>query len=326
MRKVLLAAVASVAMLSPIAGQAAEKLVLYTSQPTKDAQTTVDAFKAANPGIDVEWVRDGTTKLMAKLRAEIAAGDPRPDVLLIADTVTLEGLKQEGDLQAYKSPEAKAFPDALYDADGYYYSTKLITTGIVYNTGASKKPTSWKDLVDPALKNQVAMPSPLYSGAALIHLSTLTENPDLGWDYYKKLAANNARAKGGNGGTFKAVASGEKPYGVVVDFLAIRSKQKGSPVDFVFPKEGVTYVTEPVAIMKTAKHVDAAHKFVDFLLSDKGQKLVLDMGYIPARNDMPVPKGFPARDKIKLMKFDPAVALKNADANKKKFAEMFGAK
>ncbi len=324
MRNVLLAAVASAAMMLPVVGQAAEKLVLYTSQPNKDAQTTVDAFMAANPDIKVEWVRDGTTKLMAKLRAEIAAGDPRPDVLLIADTVTLEGLKQEGQLQAYKSGEASAYEDGLYDGEGYYYSTKLITSGIVYNTGV-KAPKSWKDLVDPAVKNQIAMPSPLYSGAALIHLSTLTENKDLGWDYYQALAANEARAKGGNGGTFKAVASGEKPYGVVVDFLAIRGKADGSPVDFVFPSEGVTYVTEPVAIMKDAKNVDAAHKFVDFLLSEQGQELVLDMGYIPARNDMALPAGFPPRSEIKLMDFNPAIALEQAEANKQKFADIFGA-
>ena len=45
------------------------KLVVYTSQPNKDAQQTVDAFTKANPGIKVEWIRDGTTKVMAKLRA-----------------------------------------------------------------------------------------------------------------------------------------------------------------------------------------------------------------------------------------------------------------
>ena len=44
----------------------ADTITLYTSQPNADAQQTVDAFKAANPDTDVEWVRDGTTKLMAR--------------------------------------------------------------------------------------------------------------------------------------------------------------------------------------------------------------------------------------------------------------------
>lgn len=303
----------------------ADTITLYTSQPNADAQRTVDAFMAANPGTEVDWVRDGTTKLMARLRAEIEAGNPQPDLLLIADTVTLEGMAQQGLLSAYKSPEADHYDAALYSPEGYYYSTKLITTGLVYNTGIQTPPTSWGDLSDASIKGQIAMPSPLYSGAALIHLATLTGDASLGWDYYESLAANQARAQGGNGGTFKAVASGEKPYGMVVDFLAIRNKADGSPVEFVFPEEGVSYVTEPVAIMSSAKNVEGAQKFVDFLLSDAGQNLVLDMGYIPARDGMGVPEGFPAREDIKLMAFDPAEALANADANKAKFTELFGA-
>ena len=313
------------ALMTPFAAQA-ETLTLYTSQPNADAQKTVDAFTAAHPEIKVEWVRDGTTKLMARLRAEIEAGNPQPDVLLIADMVTLEGMAQDGLLQPHMSSEAQAYDPALFNAEGYYYSTKLITTGIVYNTAADTIPASWKDLAADDMVGKVVMPSPLYSGAALIHLATLTSDADLGWEYYETLAANQTRAQGGNGGTFKAVASGEKPYGVVVDFLAIRNKAKGSPVDFVFPSEGVSYVTEPVAIMSSAKNVAAAGKFVDFLLSEQGQELVLEMGYIPARNGMGVPEGFPARDAIKLMAFDPAAALVNAEANKTRFAEVFGVK
>ena len=303
----------------------ADTITLYTSQPNADAQRTVDAFMAANPGTEVDWVRDGTTKLMARLRAEIEAGNPQPDLLLIADTVTLEGMAQQGLLSAYKSPEADNYDAALYSPEGYYYSTKLITTGLVYNTGIETAPTSWGDLLDASIKGQIAMPSPLYSGAALIHLATLTGDANLGWGYYESLAANEARAQGGNGGTFKAVASGEKPYGMVVDFLAIRNKADGSPVEFVFPEEGVSYVTEPVAIMSTAKNVEGAQKFVDFLLGDTGQNLVLEMGYIPARNGMGVPEGFPAREDIKLMAFDPALALTNAETNKDRFSELFGA-
>lgn len=309
-----------------LAGTAmADTITLYTSQPNADAQQTVDAFMAANPGTEVEWVRDGTTQLMARLRAEIEAGNPQPDVLLIADTVTLEGMAQEGLLTAYQSPEAANYDAALNSPEGYYHSTKLITTGIVYNTGVETAPESWADLAQDGLKGQVAMPSPLYSGAALIHLATLTGDDSLGWEYYETLAANEARAQGGNGGTFKAVASGEKPYGMVVDFLAIRNKAEGSPVEFVFPTEGVSYVTEPVAIMSTAKNVEGAQKFVDFLISEEGQQLVLDMGYIPAREGMGVPEGFPARDQIRLMDFDPAAALEQAEADKAKFTELFGA-
>lgn len=302
----------------------AETLTLYTSQPNKDAQQTVDAFMAENPDITVEWVRDGTTKMMAKLQAELASGVVNPDVLLIADSVNMEALKKDDRLLPYQSPVAKNYDQSFYDADGYYHGTKLITTGIVYNNKAAEKPTAWADYSKPAYKNLIAMPSPLYSGAALINLASLTADEKLGWDYVKSLADNKAVAQGGNGGVLKAVASGQKAYGVIVDFLALRESQKGSPITFVFPEEGVSVITEPVAIMKGTKNEAAAKKFVDFLLSSKGQELASSMGYLPAKADVAAPKGFPSRDTIKFLPFDAQTALENAESNKKQFAEVFG--
>jgi len=312
------------ALLAFSGAAAADTLVLYTSQPATDAQMTVDAFQKANPDTKVQWVRDGTTKLMTKLRAELNAGVTKPDVLLIADSVTLEQLKKENLLLAYPSAERDQYDSALYDKHGYYHGTKLITSGIAYNTRAADKPASWHDLVQPEYKNQVSMPSPLYSGAAMIHLSALTTNPEFGWKYYEALKAGAVASQKGNGGVLTDIASGGKPYGILVDYMAIREKAKGAPIEFVFPKEGVSLVTEPVAIMKSAKNPEAAKKFVDFVLSQQGQELVLKQGYIPGRNGMKTPAGFPERDQIKLLPFDAAKALQNANADKEKFSQIFG--
>ena len=310
-----------------VAAQAADvsgKLVLYTSQPNADAQQTVDAFTAKHPDVEVEWVRDGTTKIMAKLRAEFEAGAPQPDVLLIANMVTMEELEAEGRLLAYPEADVSAYDPAIMDPQSHYFSTKLITTGIVYNTAAPMVPTSYKDLLKPEAKGKIAMPSPLTSGAATVHMAALTASPDLGWELYEGLADQGANPKGGNGGTYKAVAGGEKLYGFVVDYLPIRNKLKGAPVEFVFPEEGVSAVTEPAAILSTAKNPDAAKAFIDFLLSKQGQELAAAQGYLPAHPDVAGPEGFPARDEIKLIDFDPAKALAEDQANKQRFMDIFG--
>ncbi len=214
------------------------KLVLYTSQPNTDAQQTINAFKAKYPNVDISFVRDGTPRIMAKLRAEIEAGQAQADVLLVADAVTMEGLKKEGRLLAYDAADVSAYPAGLHDKDKTWFATKLITTGIVYNTKAPSRPTSWLDLLKPDAKGQVVMPSPLNSGAALIHAATLTANLGEGWKYYETLKANGAIAAAGNGDILKQVAGGEKLYGMIVDFMPIREKAKGAPVEFVFPAEG----------------------------------------------------------------------------------------
>jgi iron(III) transport system substrate-binding protein len=322
--RTLLSALAIATMLSGPALAASGKLVLYTSQPNEDAQETVDAFTAKHPDVEVEWIRDGTTKVMAKLAAEFEAGAPQPDVLLIADMVTMEGLKAEGRLMAHEGADISAYDPAIMDDEKFYFSTKLITTGIVYNTAAEMVPTSYTDLLDEAAKDRIAMPSPLTSGAATIHMAALTANPDLGWAYYEGLADQGANPQGGNGGTYRAIAGGEKLYGFVVDFLPIREKANGAPVEFVFPEEGVSAVTEPVAILSTAQNPEAAKAFVDFLLSPEGQQLAADQGYLAAHPDIAPPEGFPARDQIKLMEFDPAAALENDAANKERFVDIFG--
>ena len=148
--------------------------------------------------------------------------------------------------------------------------------------------------------------------------------PTLGLAYYEALARNGAIAVRGNGAVATQVAGGQKMYGVLVDFMALNAKAKGSPVDFVFPAEGVTAVTEPVAILKTARNVEAARAFVDFILSAEGQALAVRQGYLPARKDVAPPPGFPRVDAVRILPVDIESYLANDQANKKKFADLFG--
>jgi iron(III) transport system substrate-binding protein len=300
------------------------KLVLYTSQPERDASQTVAAFKKAYPGVDVDVFRSGTTEVLGKLAAEFAAGQPKADVLLIADAASMETLKKDGRLMPYPEARLNGLEPGSYDAGKTYFGSKLITTGIAVNTAAKSRPVSFADLAKPEYKGQLAMPSPLYSGAAAIMLGTMTSRPDLGWGYFEKLKAADAVAVRGNGAVLTAVANGEKPYGILVDFMAFNAKAKGSPIDFIFPAEGNPAVTEPVAILKTTQNATAARAFVDFILSDEGQKLAVSMGYIPARASVGMPAWLPAGTKITIMPTDIANVASTNSANLKRFADLFG--
>lgn len=320
----LAAAALALGLAGPVRAEPAGPLVLYTSQPNTDAQATIDAFRAKFPKVDVSFVRDGTPRIMAKLRAEIAAGAPQPDVLLVADSVTLEGLKAQGALAARPATPIAGHPDGIHDPDRQWFATKLITTGIAYNTKAPFRPESWADLLRPEAKGQVTMPSPLNSGAALIHTATLVGTLPGGWDFYEKLHANGARVGGGNGDVLKSVAGGEILYGMVVDYLPIREAAKGAPIAFVFPKEGVSAVTEPVAVLKTAKNPEAAAAFVDFLLSREGQELAARQGYVPVDPNVALPPGYPPREAIRVMRFDAAALARDEKRIRTRFGDIFG--
>ncbi len=299
-------------------------LVLYTSQPDRIAAGTVAAFRAADPAVTVTVFRSGTTQVMNKLAAEFLAGHPQPDVLLIADAMSMQRLKEQRRLARDPGVDLSAFPPALYDPDRTWFGTKLITTGIVYNTKAPFIPRSWSDLLRPAAKGEVVLPSPLYSGAALISAGAFARYAPLGPDYLSRLADAGAVSVAGNGGVLTQVAGGEKMFGLLVDFMALNAKKEGSPVGFVFPAEGVPAVTEPVAMLKTAKNPVAARAFIAFLLSVRGQELAVSQGFLPARSGIAPPPGFPPMSEIHLLPMDIPWILAHSRALEENFSNAFG--
>lgn len=312
------------ALLCSGAAYAETDLTLYTSQPPEQAQQTVDAFEAAHPDIKVNWTRNGTSALMNVMRAEIEAGQVQADVLLVADVINLGELKASGHLMAYPDAPVGDYDSATYDKDMMFFGTKAITTGIAYNPQIAEPVTHWNDLLTEENRGQIAVPSPLYSGAALNHLQAAINSPDIGWAFYEGLNDLDIVPEGGNGPATKAVASGMAKYAIIVDANALRAKADGSPVDFIVPEDGVSFVTEPVAIMAGTEHEEAAKTFVDFLLSPEGQSLVSQQGNLPLLADVPAPEGFPALSSMKLLSFDVDQAVENNEDVRAKFADIFG--
>lgn len=299
-------------------------LRLYTSQPDADAARTVEAFEAIYPDVDVEIFRSGTEEVISRLLLEAEARASQADVLLVADAPTFEILEEEGLLEPYLSPNRTGINEAYYDSEGFYYGTKLIATVIVYNTNLVDEPvTSWAELA--ALPDgQVAMPSPSYSGAAAYNLGVLSRTEGIGFEYYEAMYENDVFLTQGNGAVFRSVASGEVPYGMMIDFLPIREAQDGAPIGVVYPEEGVPAITEPAGIVAGNQNPEAARAFIDFLLSQEGQQLAADMGYLPIREDVTAPAGFPDLADITILSVDADTLATNRDSDKERFAELFG--
>ena len=305
-------------------GGAASAVTLYTSQPDTDVAAMVKAFNEKNPGIKVNVFRSGTEEVISKIEAEKQAGAAGADVIFIADALSMEKLKADQVLAPYESPEASDVPDQYVDPDHYYTGTKIISTGIAINTDKVKtEPTSWQVLVSPEAKGKAEMASPLYSGAAAYNVALFADDPAFGWGFWEKLAANGMTVTKGNGAVLKDVASGAKDYGMVVEFIVARAAAEGSPVKFIYPSEGVPAVTEPIALAAKAKNADAAKKFIDFVLSEGGQEVASQLGYVPIRSGAPVPKGLKGVDDLNVMKGDTKKLFGEVDAAKEKFKAMF---
>lgn len=301
------------------------KIQFYTSQPDSDAAELVKEFNKVYPDVEVDVFRSGTEEVMSKIAAEHKAGDIQADVLLAADAVTFETLKEDGLLLSYESHESKNIPKEFVDQDHMYTGTKVMATVLAVNTNeVDQMPASWNVLTEKDAKGKALMPSPLYSGAAAYNTGVFSRQEHFGWKFFERLRDNDMTIVQGNGAVLQAVAGGEKAYGMVVDYLVARAKQEGSPVDIVYPEEGVPVITEPIGIMKNTDNPDAAKAFVDFVLSEKGQALSAELGYAPIREGVKAPEGLKSISDLKVISHDVKELLKTREEDKQTFSEILG--
>ena len=309
----------------PAAQAPGGELTLYTSSPQPIANSLKAEFEKKFPSVQVTIFRAGTEDLMAKLKAEVEARAVQADVLLVADGPTFEQLKKDNLLAQYRSPEAASLLQELVDRDGFYYGTKLLSTVVAYNTlQVRSPPAGFRDLLKPEFKGKVGLPDPGISGAASYNLVIFTSLPDFGWDFYRGLKDNDAVVVQGNPQAIEKIVSGEFAAGLVTDFDTRAAKARGSPIDYIWPNEGVPVITEPIGILKDAKNAAAAYALVDFVLSREGQTWAVGQNYLPGRPDVAPPAGVPALKEIKILPADAQLIMNKRPEAKQQFAQLFG--
>jgi iron(III) transport system substrate-binding protein len=103
-----------------------------------------------------------------------------------------------------------------------------------------------------------------------------------GLDFFRKLAALKPEMRKGHILVAQLVAAGELPVCLTVySGNADSIKAKGGPIDWAV-SEPLIGRPQAIAVARNAPHPHAALLFVDFVLSPEGQKLLADMGRVPA--------------------------------------------
>ena len=175
----------------------------------------------------------------------------------------------------------------LKDPKGFWVGTTLEPYGLIYQPkllqrlGVTIK--TWDDLLNPKLKGQIAQCTPDRSSSshASYEVMLQTYGWDKGWDWLKKLAANTGIFTARSRDVPNVVSKGEFAVGFAVpSYMAFAEVLAGYDVMFVYPPNA--YVTpEPIAVLKGAPHPKAGQAFIEFLLTEEGQKLFSGLGLYP---------------------------------------------
>ncbi len=225
-------------------------------------------------------------------------GKPEADIFWGGESALFEKLADQRLLQKLELsrelwdsiPPAigKPKPIPLKDKDGYWVGTALEPYGLVYHPRRIQRlgvpePKDWDDLLNPKLKGEVAQCAPTRSSSSNatneVILSMYGE--DKGWEWLRKLAANTGHFTARSRDVPTVVAKGEYAAGFAVpSYMAFEEKLAGFDLKFVAPRNA--FVTpEPMAILAGARNPRAARAFIEFLLTERGQKVFMERGLFP---------------------------------------------
>jgi iron(III) transport system substrate-binding protein len=222
-------------------------------------------------------------------------GKPEADIFWGGESALFEKLADQKLLQKVEiSREAwdsipvsigKPKPIPLKDKDGYWVGTALEPYGLVYNPKriqrlGAPEPKDWDDLLNAKLKGEVAQCAPTRSSSSNATYEVILSmyGEDKGWDWLRRLAANTGHFTARSRDVPTVVAKGEFAAGFAVpSYMAFEEKLAGFDIRFVAPRNA--FVTpEPMAILAGARNPKAARAFVEFLLTERGQKIFMERG------------------------------------------------
>ena len=304
------------------------KLAFYTAMDLPVAEKFAKAFEAKYPGVAVRVERSGAERVFQRIAQEQASNIRAVDVVNTADAAHLIVWKRSGWLDAYVPEDvARHFPAEHRDPDGTSALTRVWLSSLGYNTNLVKPedaPKSFADLLDPKWSGKMVKAHPAYSGT--IMTATFQIARDLGWGYLEKLAKQKIMQVQSSTDPPKKLALGERA--VMADgndYNLIQLKERGQPVEVVYPSEGTPFVTGPTAIFKSAPSPNAARLFQSYLHSREGQQLLVDFARQHSLHAQVTEKpGGRKLSEIKMMKDDAAGVEAQAEEIKARYAKIFG--
>jgi ABC-type Fe3+ transport system substrate-binding protein len=267
----------------------------------KFGQTVEMDYRALSANDIVRYLRSGKESIYQKLgtfNVDLVwgGGDFLHDVELKREGV-LQPLDLPAEVLAAAYPRGELGGLALYDRSTppVWFGTALSSFGIVYNKDVLKhlglpEPRRWEDLKDPRYRTWLVLTDPTKSGIARSVFMVMVEramedakligrSEDVGWAQGMgsiRQIASNARIFNDSGTSVASwVTSGDVAAGLAIDFQA-RAQIEAVGEDrlgYVEPVGATSINPEPVAMVKGAPHREVAQRFIEFLLSDRGQRL-----------------------------------------------------
>jgi iron(III) transport system substrate-binding protein len=207
--------------------------------------------------------------------------------------------------QRYVAKGDELLPVGYQNNTGFFTNYLLSGSNLLVNTELEAQLgmtiTSYADLLDPRLKGRIAMGNPAASSSAFAQLTNMllvmgdgSYQDAAAWNYIERFMQNLAepggspKILGSSSAIFRNTAAGEYVVGVTYEDPSVQLLTDGATnVRVVYPSEGAVWLPSATAIIAGAPNLANAQAFVDFLISDEGQRIVASLTNRPVNIEIP---------------------------------------
>jgi iron(III) transport system substrate-binding protein len=277
-------------------------LTIYSGREEEIVEPLFEDFQKAT-GTDLE-VRYGDSAELAATLAE--EGDNSPaDIFFAQDAGSLGAAAAEGRLAKLPADVVDRVEDKYSDPEGRWVGTSGRVRVVAYNTEALSEndvPDTIDAFTDSRWKGKIGVAPTNASFQAFVTALRLSEGEDAARDWLEGIKANDPKFYEGNSQVVEAVASGEVDAGFVNHYYLglLKEEQPDAPAANHFLQAGDPGALVNVAgvgIVEGTDDEDTAQEFVEFLLSDEGQRFYpeeAEEAEYPLVDGIEGPAGLPA--------------------------------
>ena len=266
------------------AAETKDQLLIVSTTEVSEVSDLLADFRALYPRIETVYSKVNSYEIYNHIVDPSPASDGPGDVVWSSAMDLQVKLVNDGYAQPYVSKEITHIPDwAVWKNEAYAITAEPIV--IVYNKNLvadSDVPRTRAELTNllskkpDGYRGKIASYDPEQSGSGFLFITRDSRITKTTWDMVRAFGGAGIKLYSTTGTVLDRISSGEHliAYNVIGSYAIERAKEDAS-IGVVFPADYITLMSRIAFIPVAARHPESAKLFLDYLLSERGQKFLL---------------------------------------------------
>jgi len=307
--------------------EATDKLVIYSPNSDNLLNSTIPVFEEMY-GVEVEVISAGTGEVFKRLQgeknnpyADVAYGGAYATYMINADLFQdYTSVNNDNIMELYQNTTGYITP---YVLDGSVILVNKTLIGDIEING-------YADLLNPELAGKIVSANPTASSSAYAHLTNMLNamgdgdyESEEAWAFVADLFANTVVIDSSSS-VWKGVRDGEYTVGLSYEDPSATLVRDGADVEVIYMDEGVVYLPAGSGIIKDAKNLVNAQRFIDLITSPEIQNAFgTTLTNRPVMADVATPDYMTPISEINVIEEDMEYVYQNKEALQDHFKEIF---